>query len=296
MDGVIEWLLDGDVSIQYLTHRLLLGSGSEILAPLRRRIEAEGFGAELLSRRNPGGHWDLWYYQRKWVCTHYTLTDLKNLAISPACAPCREMVLRALDQRMTDEGGINFAKSKIQCDICVDGMFLDYAAYFCPDDERLPRLVQFILSYQNEDGGFGWDTGGKLSDPHTTICVLEGLYTFRTAGHKITVDIEAAERRAAEYLLERELFINGNSQYSRLSYPYRYRYDLLRALEYLALAEHPFDRRLEPALSWLKAKKGADGCWPLENRHAGREHFIMEELHKPSRFITLKALCILKTF
>ena len=73
---IISWLLEGDVSIQYQTYRDLL----DIDKPrLRNKIESEGWGLELLSRRNKKGYWGQDFYQPKWISTHYTLLDLKNL-------------------------------------------------------------------------------------------------------------------------------------------------------------------------------------------------------------------------
>ena len=83
MDDLVSWLLEGDVSVQYLTHKYLLNSDPAILEQLQNRIEVEGYGAEFLFHQNPDGHWGIYYYQPKWTSTHYTLLDLKNLCISP---------------------------------------------------------------------------------------------------------------------------------------------------------------------------------------------------------------------
>jgi len=45
-DSTIGWLLEGDVSIQYQTHRDLLG---ESCTDLRSRIATEGWGSEFLN-------------------------------------------------------------------------------------------------------------------------------------------------------------------------------------------------------------------------------------------------------
>ncbi len=50
---IIEWLMEGDVSIQYQVYRDLLDSEKNML---RTRIEAEGWGAAFLSRRFENGH------------------------------------------------------------------------------------------------------------------------------------------------------------------------------------------------------------------------------------------------
>lgn len=297
MDKQINWLLSGDVSIQYLTQSLLLDAGSDFMASLQARIETEGYGAKFLSCRNQDGHWGRWFYQPKWTCTHYTLADLKNIGMPGYLKDCREMVLRAFDECMLETGGINFAKTMVQSDVCVDGMILDYASYFCPDEKRIVNLVEFILSQAKPDGGYSWDNKSIESDPHTTICVLEGFLFYRKAGFTHLLDeIHNSEAKAIEYLFSKELFINSDKRFLKLSYPYRYRYDLLRVLDYFALGKCPYDARLKPALEWLKGKCKMTGCWHLENIHDGNMHFNLEERQKPSRFITLKALFIQKHF
>lgn len=297
MKNAIDWLLDGDVSVQYMTRRLLLNDESKAMTELQRRIETEGFGAALLACRNPNGHWGAWFYQPKWTSTHYTLTELKNLYMPQSCAPCREMVKRAFDECLLDNGGINFAKTMVQSDVCVDGMIMDYAAWFCPDEKRIERLLDFILSTQMQDGGFGWNLTEGKSDPHTTVCVLEGFLSYKTAGFTYRCeDIARAENRAAENLLSNSLFMEVDKRFAKLSYPYRYRYDLLRLLEYFSGAGTTYDARLRPALLWLEGKRKADGLWHLENEHPGNVHVVMEQKNEPSRFITLRALLILEYY
>ena len=52
--SILDWLLEGDVSIQYQVHRDLLGNER---ADLRKRIDTEGWGARFLSARRADGHW-----------------------------------------------------------------------------------------------------------------------------------------------------------------------------------------------------------------------------------------------
>ena len=51
---LIEWLLGGDVSIQYQVYRDLFGSKN---LQLRTRVSTEGWGAVLLPYRKEDGHW-----------------------------------------------------------------------------------------------------------------------------------------------------------------------------------------------------------------------------------------------
>lgn len=269
MDDTIRWLLEGDVSIQFMTHEYLLESGQITLDQLQNRIAIEGFGAEFMSCQNDNGHWGLYYYQPKWTSTHYTLFDLKSIHASPTLKPCRDMVIRMFDECMNHDGGMNLSKYEHPSDICVDGMVLNYASYFCPDEPRVIKLAEHLLSVQKADGGFTWDIHSEKGDPHTTICVLEGLDQFDISlPHHKSSEIEVAKGKAIEFFLSNRLFIDDmDKRYRKLSYPYRYRYDLLRALECFATSKISYDVRIQPAIDWLKAKRKKDGLWYLENQH-----------------------------
>ncbi|MGB7595416.1 MAG: hypothetical protein WBL80_07605 [Erysipelotrichaceae bacterium] len=219
---------------------------------------------------------------------------MKNIGIPESCDPCQEMVSRAFDECMLEDGSINFAKSAPRIDLCINGMFLNYAAYFQPKEKRLERLINFILTAAKSDGGYSWDLLSSKSDPHTTICILEGFQSFIETGSPYRhQDIETVKREAIEYLLSNTMFMQDDQRYLKLSFPYRYRYDVLRVLEYFANAQTPYDIRMKPAIDWLKSKQKEDGCWYLEHVHKGNTHFEMEVKGKSSRFITLKALFVL---
>ena len=81
-----------------------------------------------------------------------------------------------------------------------------------------------------------------------------------------------------------------------LSYPPRWRFDILRALDYFQSAGIPFDNRMEFALDVLLKKRRKEGTWPVQNKHPGQVHFDMERPGRPSRWNTLRALRVLKHF
>lgn len=86
---IIQWLLQGDVAIQYQVHRDLLNTE---LKDLQQSFAAEGWGANYLSKRNLNGHWGREYYYPKWTATHYTLLNLRNLCISPDNIPIKASI------------------------------------------------------------------------------------------------------------------------------------------------------------------------------------------------------------
>lgn len=295
----VEWLLEGDVSIQYLTHRDLLQSGPLVLDPLQARIPTEGFGARYLACRNDDGHWGKSWYQPKWTCSHYSLLDMKNLGLPRDTPACAEMVHRMFRERASDDGSVNFATTAIPSDACINGMALNYATWFGADVRDLARLVDYLLGVQMPDGGFSWShfKPNASSEPHTTVTVLEGFHEFSASHDYRREDIARSERAAREYLLARSLVaLPGDDvfdqRFLRLAYPTRYRYDCLRGLEVLARARVPWDDRMQPALSWLASKRRQDGRYPLEHIHPGRVHVEMEQRRSPSRFVTLIAMLV----
>ncbi len=208
MKEIITWLLEGDVSVQCMTHKHILNSEKTITDQLQNRIPVEGFGARLLSCRSGNGHWGLHYYQPKWTSTHYTLLDLKNLYVPIYLESCRDMVERMFGECANPDGGMNLSKYVHPSDIAVDGMVLNYASYFSPDHPQNIELVKHLLQVQRTDGGFTWDYLSEKGDPHTTICVLEGLYQFCISipDNKIT-GIDEAKTRAFDFLLANKLFL-----------------------------------------------------------------------------------------
>ncbi len=300
---IIQWLLEGDVAIQYQVHRDLLSTQRD---DLRARIAREGWGAQFLSRQNPDGHWGRKFYQPKWTSTHYTLLDLKNLNITPEHPGIRRTIAMLLEQEKSDDGGINPAETITQSDVCVNGMFLNYASYFGMPEADLHSIIDFLLVQQMEDGGFNCRSnrsGARHSSLHSTVSVLEGIVEYRIRGYTYRLaELKKVEVASTEFMLVHQLYLSDrtgaiiNKDFLRLSYPSRWRYDILRALDCLRVSQMPHDERMRPALDVLLQKRRKDGRWNLQAKHPGQTHFEMEKARRPSRWNTLRALRVLKQY
>ena len=305
MTEQIEWLLKGDVSIQYLTRKYLLGEPPGSLENLRKRIAAEGWGKQFLDTRQPTGHWGSGFYQPKWISSHYTLLDLRYLEIEPV-DPIIETIRLILDECKASNGSINESRTKQSGDMCVNGMFLNYASFFGVSQEDLKSIVDYILDNPVPDGGFNCESTRKdvkHSSMHTTISVLEGILEYNKAGNQYRVDeLNQAKNDAEAFLLKHRLYKSSSSaeiidkKWTMLSFPSRWRYDILRALLYFADAGSAYDPCMDDALELLLSKRRKDGTWPVQAKHPGRVHFDMEKTGSSSRFNTLRALRVLKTF
>lgn len=298
---LIQWLLDGDVSIQYQVYRDLLG---EDRPDLQERIAQEGWGAQFLSYQKPESHWGRGFYQPKWISSHYTILDLKNLAIAPDHPRIRTAIQFILDHHISEDGGLNPHRELKQSDVCINGMGLNYATYFGMPEQQLHSIVDFILSQRMPDGGFNCRlnrSGARHSSLHSTISVLEGIQEYAMNGYHYRLEeLQEAQQTGEAFILLHQLYISDRTgeiikkEFLRLSYPSRWKYDILRALSYFCLAQKPYDPRMQPAIEVLLKKRRKDGTWPVQAKHPGQTHFDMEQAGQPSRWNTLRALRVLK--
>ena len=166
---IIEWLLEGDISIQYQVHRDLLGNERK---DLQDRITNEGWGKRFLSKRNSSGHLGGRFYQPKWISTHYTLLDLRNLNLNHDNTIVKSTINMVLGAHIAKDGGSLGPSTMEHSDVCVNGMFLNYAVYFNTLEKKLNAIIDCILKEKRPDGGFNCRTirsGAVHSSLHSTI-------------------------------------------------------------------------------------------------------------------------------
>lgn len=301
---IIEWLLEGDVSIQYQTLRDLLGIER---SDLKERTVSEGWGKEFLSRRNTNGHWGLRFYQPKWTSTHYTLLDLKNLNLSQNNNTVKKTINMVLDSSKAEDGGISLGPSTlVHSDVCVNGMFLNYSSYFRSDESDLESIVDSILNEIMPDGGFNcitYSNGSKHSSLHTTLSVLEGIFEFLKNGYSYRKEeLLKVKESGEEFILIHNLYKSDrtgeliNNGFLKIPYPPRWKYDILRALDYFQYSGKKWDERMQSAIEVLLKKRRSDGRWNQQAAHPGAVHLEMEKAGKPGRWNTLRALRVLHCY
>ncbi len=301
---IIDWLLEGDVSIQYQVWRDLLGVEKK---KLQARISNEGWGHEYLSKRKSDGHWGDRFYQPKWISTHYTLLDLRNLNLPSSNEIVQETIEMILQNNKADDGGIQLGPSTSQhSDVCVNGMFLNYASYFKTSEKKMHSIIDCLLNEIMPDGGFNCRTtrsGAKHSSLHSTISVLEGFTEFQKAGYTYRKNaILSAQKSSIEFILLHQLFLSDrtgqiiNKDFLKLTYPCRWKYDILRAMDFFQYAGIEWDDRMKATIDVLKSKRNNEGSWNMQAAHPGQVHVNMEKAGKPSRWNTLRVLRVMKHF
>tara|TARA_R110002049_G_C9159982_1_gene560921 strand:+ start:2748 stop:3572 length:825 start_codon:yes stop_codon:yes gene_type:complete len=270
-EQIIEWLLKGDVSIQYQVYRDLLGNKRK---ELQNRITNEGWGMQFLTKRHPNGHWGKNFYQPKWTSTHYTLLDLKNLCVTQNHPLIQESINIVLKNEKANDGGIlPIGKSGLS-DLCINGMFLNYASYFRTNEEALKSVVDYILAQVMPDGGFNCRSNRfntVHSSLHTTLSILEGINEYDINNYKYRLqELRIARDLAIEFILIHQLFISDrtgeiiNKDFLKLTYPRRWRYDILSALDCFQHGEVEWDERMGPSIQVLAKKRNKDSTWNIQ--------------------------------
>jgi hypothetical protein len=293
---VIDWLLDAGPTIRWQVMRDLLDAPAEDVAAERARVATHGWGAKLLAAQSADGLWPRPDTDPEWSCFLH-LALLRDLGLDPRSAEARRAVGLVRDNiRWQWWDNAPFFVGEVEP--CINGRVLALGAYF---GEDVQKLVDRLLGEQMEDGGWNCEqeNGSKVASFHTTICVLDGLLEFdRASGGR--PDVRAALARGHEYLLARRLFRRLSTgevvdpAFALFGFPACYHYDVLRALDHLRGAGVVHDERMAEALELVESKRDADGRWPLEHLHEDGVLIPMEQVGTPSRWITLRALRVLR--
>jgi hypothetical protein len=309
---VLDWLLDSDPAIRWQVLRDLVIAPAEVVAAERARVATEGWGARLLALQGEDGLWDGGacfpgryfehrdeYQGQPWTSTLPTLQLLHDFGVDPRDDRVRRAVTLVRDHCLWEHAGQPFFSGEVEP--CINGRTVTLGTYF---DQDMDGVVARLLGEQLEDGGWNCEAenGSVRSSFASTINVLEGLLALERATGGSAESI-AARRRGEEYLLERKLVRRKstgdlvNSAWLQLSFPTRWYYDVLRAVEYFRLAGDPPDSRMDEAVDILRSKRQPDGTWLLENTHPGKVHFALEDGDgRPSRWNTLRALRVLSWY
>lgn len=170
-------------------------------------------------------------------------------------------------------------------------------------DGRVRRALNWLVEVQNADGGWlcpYWKA--HVRDRHGcfmgTIAPLDAFSElpaeYRTSKMRVAIE------RGVEFLLMHRLFKADHhgfrvidESWLKLGFP-QFFYDILRGLSVVTKLGYAEDERVDDALEILLQKQSDDGRWTLESTPTGRMQTNLEQKGKPSRWITLNALRVIK--
>jgi hypothetical protein len=267
------------------------------------QILKRGWAREILAKQHPGGFWEKResLYTPKYISTFWRMIVLSDFALN---AEDNKAIRNGCElffhDWLADEE--TFRK---EAELCQFGNLAKLLTNFgYADDPRVKHIFDWLLEVQKDDGGWHCFPSKK-----GTLDAWEGLAAFAALPkQKRSRRINNSIEKGAEFYLERALYKQGRryTPWFRFHYPTHYYYDLLVGLDILTSLGFADDKRLRYGLNLLTKKRLVDGTWNLDAVHPDLEQganyslrkqpipFTLEKPGRPSKWITLKALQILK--
>jgi hypothetical protein len=320
----IPWLLEGDdPSLRYYTLTGLLGEAAEggEAAAARRDIMSRGAVPQILAAQLDDGHWEGRdrFYTAKYRGTVWQLLILAELGADGADERVRrgcEAILRDAQDRESGGFAIDRAKKTggglhSRVIPCLTGnLVFSLIRLGMLDDPRVQAAIDWLTTYARfDDGGVAAPTGW----PYEPFETCWGRHTCHMGVVKTMKALAAIppERRspavqrtlddAAEFVLRHHVHKRSHDLardykpgWKRLGFPLMYQTDVLEILGLLAKLGRLGDERALVARDLVAAKADAQGRWLLQDTFNGRFVVDIETKGQPSRWVTLKALQMLR--
>ena len=296
---IIKWLNEGDASIKYWVSKDLLKEDEKVYEKLRQQIHKTGWVRRLIDLWDADTkRWGGAIYSPKWISTTYTLLDIKNFGTDPSIECYQQSAKLLIDSMWANRS----PERKYPLDLCICGFLLNLCCYGKLEHDSINEIVDTLLEYHMDDGAWNCDLGHNPhhSSLHTTINVLEGFLEYKRNGYTYRIDeIDKAVADAHEFILCHRLYKSDKTNqvikksFTMLSYPPRWKYDILRAMDYFANYGVAYDECMDDAIEIIKKKQRKDGAWPVQQKYSGMVHFDYEETGGVSRINTVRAMRVL---
>lgn len=323
-DDIINWLLEDDnPSVKYYTLVDLLGKtfDDEEVATAKEQIMKTGAVPKILSKQEPGGYWGIqndFYVRSKYKGTVWNLIILAELGADGEDS-CIKKTCEFIFKRSQDpaSGGFSYASTTAggapgKVLPCLTGnMVWSLIRFGYLDDPRVQKGIQWITKYQRFDDGEqnlpkDWPYKAHKACFSKHSCHMGVVKTLKALaeipGNKRTPNVKNTINQAVEYLLIHHIYKRSHDLskkskpgWLRLGFPLMYQTDILEILDILTRLGVK-DERMQDAMDIVVSKQDDQGRWILENTFNGRFITNIETKGKPSKWITLNAIRVLKKY
>lgn len=322
-ERTLEWLLEEEnPSVRFFTLTNLIEKpldGTQV-KNAQEAIMNTGLVPKIMEQQKEDGSWGepLRFYRDKYRGTTWVLLLLAELGADvndPGVRRACEFILENSQEpvgggfsydRSTKTGG-GLPSGVVPC--LTGNMVYSLVRLGFLDDPRVWNAISWITTYQRADDqseevpkGFPYDRYPMCWGRHS--CHMGVAKTLKALAaipenHR-SEDVKRTIEKLAEYFLKHHLFKKSHNLeeisrpgWLKLGFPLMYQTDILELL--LIFKRLNFqDQRLQEALDILKSKRLEEGSWKLENSFNGKMLVNVEQKGKPSKWITLRALEVLK--
>jgi hypothetical protein len=319
---VVEWLLDPNTpSIRFwaLQHLKELSSTSSEVQTTQHAILESAVVKAFLKAQAPEGHWGKpnHIYANKYTATTHTLLILAEFGLPRI--PAIERGIENLFTFQLDSGHFSTVRPKtargyastVSDTCCLDANILYYLAHFgYLQDPRTRKTIQFLIDHYDENRR-GWKCRAYPINrdavfPHECymgLCKVLKAFSNFSENHRSPA-ITRIMSQLVEVILENQIFRylrnpDGSRKekagWKRFGFPLFYNSDILEVLDTLTrLNVH--DSRMQESINFVIDQQQPDGKWTLKHSFNGKFHHDIEEKGKPSKWITLRSLRVLKRY
>ena len=321
----VPWLLGADnpsVRLLTLVDILARPHGSPEVREAKKAIMTQGLVPRILAKMHPRGYWETEerFYTAKYKGTAWQFIILAELAADgedKRIQAARDFLLEYSQDR--DSGGFACRHSGTagggshsEVIPCLSGNLV-YAmiklGYFY--DPRVRRGIDWINRYQRFDDqipdparGWPYDRWKMCWDSHTchmgAVKALKALAEI-PAGKK-SIASKHTIAAGAEYILKHHVFKRSHNLtkvsrpgWLRFGYPLMYQTDILEILGILTRLGYR-DERMQEAIDIVIGSQDEGGRWILASTFNGRFQVNVEAKGKASKWITLNALRVLRSY
>jgi hypothetical protein len=316
----LPWLLEPDEAnpgVRYLALRDLGDrpvDDPEVVAA-QDAVMHTGPVPVILDAQYPDGYWIKpgSIYSPKYRGTVWQVIFLAQLGVRTQDARVHRAVEYVFEQGQAESGAFSMGGTPSTTIYCLWGnvvrALLDLGYW---GDERLSCAIEQLARSITGDG-YEWYRKGGVQGPGFycsanydlpcgwgAVRALWALDAVPDGGR--TPVVKAATEAAVEFLLSYDVARAEypykdriSSSWFKLGYPMGYVTDVLLNLEALAEAGQGGDPRLARAVERVLSKQDAQGRWPMEYSYNGKMWIDVEEKGQPSKWVTLRAVRMLKS-
>jgi hypothetical protein len=320
----VDWLLEEEnPSVRYFTLVDILEKPaySPETIDAKKSIMENGSVPNILEKQNEGGYWvkpEDFYLRSKFKGTVWTLILLAELGADGADPRIKKACEFILNSSRHSSGGFAFESAKdsggnVDSIIpCLTGnMTWSLIRLGLLDDPRVQESIDFITRYRRFDDGEGTPPRGWPYDDHErcwgrhtchmgVVKSLKALAAIpenrRYGAVKETLD-EGAEYMFKHHIYKRSHKLSKVSKpkWLEFGFPLMYETNVLEILDILTGLGHR-DERMQEAVELVVSKQDEHGRWMQESARNGRYIIGIERNGKPGKWVTLRALKVLKSY
>ncbi|MEN4017770.1 MAG: nitrogen fixation protein NifH [Methanobacterium sp.] len=319
-----EWLLEeNNPSVRYFTLKDIMErpeNDPEIIQA-RESIMKIGVVPKLLAKQEIGGYWGIpenFYLRGKYKGTSWQLIILAELGadgnderIKKAC----EFMFK--NSQDPESGAFSYIINKegagdhervLPC--LTANMVWSFIRFGYLKDERVQKAIKWLIKHQRfddkpvkEPNGWRYKMWRRCWGERTCHSIIvKSLKLFaEIPKNQRTPEMEGYITKGAEHMLNHHIYkrnqspVKGQFKWLKFGFPLMWNIDALEVLGLLTKLGYN-DERMHETMDIMISKQNKEGKWILENTFNGRFQTSIERKGKPSKWITLNAMRVLKGF